>query len=360
MEQFARRPALYFGPDALTALQEIPGERVMIVTDGFLAGSGLLDRVRAQLSGREIAVFDQVKPDPTLELVARGVTQFRAFQPQALIAFGGGSPMDCAKGIRYFAAQGGQSPCPLWCVPTTAGTGSEATSFAVLTDTQAGVKRPLVDNALLPETAVLDASLLDGVPPAVSADTGMDVLTHAAEAYVSAGASPFSDALAAAAFSLALGELPRACRGPGEARERMLQASCMAGMAFNAAGLGICHSLAHALGGRFHVPHGRLNALLLPHVIRFNAQDAHCAGRYAALARRCGLSGGARGLAAALQRLRANLAMPGGLTGCGLDAAQVRSALPQIAAAAQADVCTPANPVPATPTQLEELVRAAL
>ena len=360
MEQFARRPALYFGPDALTALQEIPGERVMIVTDGFLAGSGLLDRVRAQLSGREIAVFDQVKPDPTLELVARGVTQFRAFQPQALIAFGGGSPMDCAKGIRYFAAQGGQSPCPLWCVPTTAGTGSEATSFAVLTDTQAGVKRPLVDNALLPETAVLDASLLDGVPPAVSADTGMDVLTHAAEAYVSAGASPFSDALAAAAFSLALGELLRACQGPGEARERMLQASCMAGMAFNAAGLGICHSLAHALGGRFHLPHGRLNALLLPHVIRFNAAHRGAAARYARLARLCGLAGNARALAAALERLGRTLGMPGSLTACGVSAPQLRAALPELAAAALADGCTRTNPRPAEAGDLEAILQAAL
>lgn len=357
MEQFALKPSLYFGPGALEALEALAGRRVMVVTDSFLAKSGLLERVGSRLTGCQVEVFDQVVPDPPLSLVAQGVARFRALRPQALLAFGGGSPMDCAKGIRYFA---GGEPCPLWCVPTTAGTGSEATSFAVLTDSASGVKYPLVDDALLPDAAVLDPSLLDGVPPAVTADTGMDVLAHAAEAAVARGAGPFSDALAEAAFALAFHSLAQARQGPGEARAQMLYASCMAGIAFNAAGLGICHSLAHALGGRFHVPHGRLNALLLPHVIRFNAQDARCAGRYAALARRCGLSGGARALAAALQRLRGALSMPDGLAGCGVDPAQVRSALPQIAAAAQADVCTPANPVPATPAQLEELVRAAL
>lgn len=356
MEQFACKPVIYFGADALGALEQLRDRRVLVVTDAFLARSGLLDRVRRRL-GEHLEIFDQVVPDPPLSLVAQGVARYRAFQPQVILAFGGGSPMDCAKGIRYFA-QG--EPCPLWCVPTTAGTGSEVTSFAVLTHTTAGVKYPLVDDALLPDAAVLDASLLDGVPPAVTTDTGMDVLSHAAEAAVARGASPFSDALADAAFALAFSSLPQARRGPGEARGDMLHASCLAGMAFNAAGLGLCHGLAHALGGRFHVPHGRLNALLLPHIIRFNARDGRAARRYAQLARRCGLGGTPHALAGALARLAGRLEVPPTLSACGVDREQVLSALPQITQAAQADRCTPGNPIQPTPAQLEGLIRAIL
>ena len=357
MEQFALKPSLYFGPDALGVLEQLSGRKVLVVTDAFLAQSGLLERVIKRLQGCEVGVFDQVVPDPPLSLIAQGVAQFRAFRPQVLLAFGGGSPMDCAKGIRYFAQGEG---CALWCVPTTAGTGSEVTSFAVLTDSASGVKYPLVDERLLPDAAVLESALLDGVPAAVTADTGMDVITHAAEAAVARRASSFSNALASAAFTMAVHSLPQARRVPGEPRERMLHASCMAGIAFNCAGLGICHGLAHALGGRFHVPHGRLNALLLPHVIRFNAQDSGAAANYAELARHCGLSGSARALAAAIQRLRDALEMPSTLSACGVKREQVTADLPQITAAALADICTAANPILPSQVQLEELVRAVL
>ena len=356
MESFTLKPVIHYGRDALGALGELSGRRVLVVTDTFLAQSGLLDRVRQRLGDSPVEIFDKVVPDPPLSLVAQGVARYRAFRPQALLAFGGGSPMDCAKGIRYFAQT---EPCPLWCVPTTAGTGSEVTSFAVLTDTTAGVKYPLVDDALLPDAAVLDPALLDGVPPAVTADTGMDVLSHAVEATAARGAGPFSDALAGAAFDLALHNLPRAHREPGEARGQMLHASCLAGMAFNAAGLGICHSLSHALGGRFHLPHGRLNALLLPHVIRFNARDQGAARRYAQLARRCGLGGTPHALAAALVRLTRGLDLPPTLTACGVDRKSLEEALPQLAAAALADRCTPANPRTPTEADLESLLRAA-
>ena len=344
MQTFTLKPKLYFGPDALGALKELSGRRVLIVTDGFLASSGLLDKVRVHLSGCDVTVFDQVTPDPTVELVARGVQLLREVQPEAVIAFGGGSPMDCAKAIRWSA--GGF--VPLWAVPTTAGTGSEMTSYAVLTDSSQGLKYPLVDDTLLPEHAVLDPSLLAGIPPAVTADTGMDVLTHAAEAYVSPKATPFTDALAEKAFVMAYDNLPGAYRGDLERRGVLLYASCMAGMAFNAAGLGICHSLAHALGGRLHLPHGRLNAILLPHVIRFNAANKEAAQRYAKLAKLCGLAASPRALSGAMSRLLTGLKMPTTLTADDPGA---------IVAAAMADPCTATNPRVPTQADLENLLR---
>ena len=198
MERFSLKTRVFFGAQPLAALEELGEKRVFIVTDGFLAQSGLLDRVKARLRG-ESAVFDQVTPDPSLELVARGVAALQSAGAQAILAFGGGSPMDCAKAIRHFSGE----RLPLWCVPTTAGTGSEVTSFAILTDTQRGVKHALVDDALLPDAAILAPEFLAGVPAAVTADTGMDVLTHAAEAYVARGANSFTDALAEAAFTAA-------------------------------------------------------------------------------------------------------------------------------------------------------------
>ena len=351
MEQFLLKPTIYFGENALSALEGLAGKRVMVVTDQFLAHrSGLLERVKAHLPGCAITLFDEVEPDPSLELVARGVRALEAASPEVLVAFGGGSPMDCAKAMRHFSSRPG---IPLWAVPTTAGTGSEVTSFAVLTDRARGVKHPLVDDALLPQAAVLEAGLLAGVPPAVTADTGMDVLTHAAEGWVARGASPFTDALAGHAFALAWGALPAACRGDLGARGEMLLASCLAGIAFNAAGLGICHSLAHSLGGRLHLPHGRLNALLLPRVIAFNAGDPAAARKYGRLAERCGLGGTARSLASALTRLGRSLHMPEHLEGGGADLAAV-------AADALADRCTPSNPRAVTAGDLEGLLREAV
>ena len=336
MERFAVKPKIYFGPEPMKALDALAGKRVLVVTDAFLASSGLLDRVKARLTG-PVEVFDRVEPDPSLRLVAEGVAALRAFRPDAVVAFGGGSPMDCAKAMCWC----GKERPPLWCIPTTAGTGSEVTSFAVLTDSVLGGYGPLRDLRLLAEAAVLDPGLLDGVPPQVTADTGMDVLTHAAEAAVARGASPFSGALAERAFALADQRLPAAYTGDRTAKGDMLYASCMAGMAFNAAGLGVCHALAHALGGRFHLPHGRLNALLLPQVILFNAQDPRAAEGYSRLARLCGLAGNPRALAAALTRLRTRLKIAPRLP---VSAGDLREALPGLIQAALADACIPANP----------------
>ena len=350
MESFALKPVLCFGGDALSALSELAGKRVLVVTDAFLVRSGLLDRVTAHLPSCTVQVFDRVEPDPSLQLVAQGVKVLNEFRPDAVAAFGGGSPMDCAKAMCWFA----QPHPPLWCIPTTAGTGSEVTSFAVLTDTEKGVKYPVVDDALLPVKSILDPGFLDGVPPAVTADTGMDVLTHAAEAAVAAKASPFTDALAEKAFSLAYANLPAAYAGDREAKANMLYASCLAGIAFNAAGLGVCHSMAHSLGGKFHIPHGRLNAMLLPHVIGFNSADPRAAERYGRLAKLCGIASNPRALASALTRLRVSLKMPAALP---VPAQEVRAALPELAAAAMRDVCLPGNPRPVTVQDLEGMMR---
>ena len=347
MEQFAVKPVITFGGGALAALEELPGEKVLVVTDSFLAESGLLDMALAHLKGRRVEVFRQVVPDPPLDLVAKGARALADFGPRTVVAFGGGSPMDCAKAMLYFGKKlGAPGEITFAAVPTTAGTGSEVTSFAVLTDPVRGIKYPLVDDGLLPDQAILDPALLAGVPPAVTADTGMDVLTHAAEAYVAKGASPYSDALAEKAFTLAWENLRPAWESQGESRAKrqMLLASNLAGLAFNAAGLGLCHSLAHALGGRFHVPHGRLNALIFPHVLTYNAAGRETAAKYAHLAGLCGLAPTPRALSAGWSRLRARLGLPDRLAACGVEAGKLHAALDELAAAALGDLCAPSNP----------------
>lgn len=345
MAQLRLGSRIVWGPDALRTLEEWAHRRVLVVSDHFLAKNGLLERVLAALKESEVAVFDGVDGEPTLEMVARGVAVFQRLDAQAVVAFGGGSAMDCAKGIVWYAGGG----VPLWCIPTTAGTGSEVTAFSVLTDTKTGVKFPLVDPALVPQVALLDGQFLEGVPQAVTADTGLDVLTHAAEAYVAQGASLFTDALAEKAFALAYARLPAAYAGERSAREEMLFASMLAGLAFDAAGLGACHAMAHALGARLHAPHGRVNALLLPRVIEANAQDPEAARKYAQLAKTCGLSPGHRPLAGAIRRLGRRLGLPEALEG--------QTDLAAVAADAAKDPCMADNPRPISPRELEAMLR---
>ena len=353
MERFELKTAVVFGAGALEALDGLAGRRVLVVTDRFLAQSGLLDQVLARLGSCTVETFTQVVPDPPLEVVAKGVRQVEEFRPDVLVAFGGGSALDCAKAMAHFSPQ---SP-PLWAIPTTAGTGSEVTSFAVLTDSEKGVKYPLVDDSLLPALAVLEPSFLERVPPAVTADTGMDVLTHAAEAWVARGANPYTDALAEKAFTLAFENLSAAFDGDREAKANMLLASNLAGLAFNGAGLGLCHGLAHALGGTYHIPHGRLNALLLSHVIRFNAAEEKTAKKYGRLAKACGLAPTWRTLAAGLDRLRSQLKLPVKLTACGVEGKIFKTDADAIAASALADRCTPANPRAVTADDVKAILK---
>lgn len=345
MEELRFRTRLIWGGGALSVLEELRQQRVLVVSDGFLAKSGLLERVLEPLKGCQVSVFDQVNGEPTLEMVAQGVAVLRSLDAQAVVAFGGGSAMDCAKALGWCAG----TRLPLWCIPTTAGTGSEVTNFAVLTDPGKGLKYPLVDDALLPDVAVLDAQFLAGVPAAVTADTGMDVLTHAIEAYTSAKANPFTDAWAEKAVVMAYANLGAAFSGDPAARGELLFASTLAGMAFNAAGLGVCHALAHSLGARLHVPHGRVNAALLPLVIDANARDPATAKRYAHLAGLCGLSPNHRALSGALRRLGRRLGIPSRLSGT--------ADLGSVAADAMRDPCMGDNVRPFTAKELETILR---
>jgi 1-propanol dehydrogenase len=261
--------------------------------------------------------------------------------------------MDCAKAMAYFAGHAVR----LVMIPTTSGSGSEVTNFAVLT--HKGVKHPLVDEKIRPDVAILDGDLLSNLPKHLIADTGFDVLSHALEGLVAKGATAFTDALAKDAFAAAFSLLPASYGGNKEVRMRIHEAAAMAGLSFTQAGLGLCHAMAHALGGAFHVPHGRLNGILLPSVISCNAHV--CAEKYAAIARGAGLPGAAdsmavRNLKNALTRLRTTLKLPGTLAQAGIDPAEVRAKSDGILKAALADPCCTTNPTPVT----EEMVRAVL
>lgn len=248
---------------------------------------------------KKVSIFGEVKPDPPIELIAQGLKFLQDEDADLVVALGGGSSIDAAKSMVLMARRAMNKQIPLVAIPTTSGTGSEVTSFAVVTDKAAGVKYPLVSEELLPDVAILDPELVKTAPPSVTADTGFDVITHALEAYVSTQANDFSDALAEKSLEIAFRYLPLAFRDGMNlvARDKMHTASCLAGMAFDAVSLGINHGIAHALGAKFHIPHGRANAMLLPLVIAYNAdvdgnfgkEDGRAAARYATIARKLGL-----------------------------------------------------------------------
>ena len=343
MERFGISTRIYSGAGAMGALAGFGAKRVFLVTDPYFVQNGTARRVAEACRGAEVEIFSDVKPDPSVELAAAGTAKLKAFGADLVVALGGGSAMDCAKAMVYFEGSG----LRLAAVPTTSGSGSEVTDFAILT--HGAVKHPLVDETLRPWAAILDSDLLTGLPRGLIADTGFDVLAHALEAAAATGAGTFSDTMARGAFCAAWHQLPRSYRGELGARLPMHEAAAMAGIAFTHAGLGLCHALAHALGGKFHVPHGRLNAILLPAVIGFNA---FCAGgKYAEFARCAGIGGSVdtiavRNLRGGLCRLRRELGLPQTLAEAGVDPAAVRSARTELVEAALADPCCATNPRP--------------
>ena len=248
MQSFVCGTRLCFGADAPAALAGLHAERVLLVTDPYFAENGTAARYAAAFPGAQVEIFSDVAPDPPLSLVAQGVARLQALRPDTVLALGGGSAIDCAKGI---AALGGL-PVRLVAVPTTSGSGSEVTSFAILT--QDGVKHPLVDPALRPGLSILDPALLEALPPRLIAESGMDAVSHCVEAAAAREASPVTDALAHSACRTLLRLLPRSFAGETAVRGDVHLAASMAALAFDNAGLGACHALAHALGGRFHVP----------------------------------------------------------------------------------------------------------
>ena len=364
--------------------------RVMIVTDRMMVQLGYVDKLIYHLRKRTnpvmIEVFSDVEPDPSVETVLNGANVMRQFKPDTIIALGGGSAMDAAKGMwlfyenpevdfddlrlrfmdirkRVFKFPKLGRQAKLVAIPTTSGTGSEVTSFAVVTDKVNNVKYPLADYELTPDIAIIDPNFVMTVPKSVTADTGVDVLTHAIEAYVSVMATDYTDALAIKAIEMVFEYLPRAYKDGSdrEAREKMHNASCMAGMAFANAFLGINHSLAHKLGSEFHIPHGRANAVLLPYVIRYNAtkptkfsafpkyKSFVADKKYAEIAKYIGLKAntteeGVNNLIDAVNKLLTELNIPKTIAECGVSEKDFMASVDKLALDAFDDQCTPANP----------------
>ena len=353
MKEFSCKTKIIFGSGAIGALAQLGAKRLMLVSDPFFVKSGVARKVAEAAKAEAYEIFDGVKPDPTVTLAAEGTARVKAFSPDLIAALGGGSAMDCAKAMAYF------SGCDrLVAIPTTSGSGSEVTDFAILTHN--GVKHPLVDSRLRPMAAILDDDLLAEMPSALVADGGFDVLTHALEAFAAKNATPITDALALDAFCQVFDLLQSSFDGDVSVRPRIHIAATAAGLAFTHAGLGICHSLAHSLGGIFHVPHGRLNAILLPAVIRAN--EAAAGEKYAQIARAAGLGGSAkslavRGLLGGLSRLRAGLHLPATLAQAGIPPQDVAVHADAIIKAALADPCCDTNPADPSADMLRRILQ---
>ena len=351
MKEFSCETKIIMGDGAIAALKRWNFQRLLVVSDPFFSKNGWAQRLGEQAQSYEI--FDKIAPDPSVALVAEGTVQVQQFQPDGMVALGGGSAMDCAKAMVYFSGL----DIPLIAVPTTSGSGSEVTDFAILTHD--GVKHPLVDEKMRPRMAVLDADLLGSMPEGLIADSGFDILAHALESWVGKNANPMTDALALESFCTAFSLLGASFAGEKGVRLDVHIASTMAGLAFTHAGLGLCHALSHSLGGQFHVPHGRLNAILLPAVISTNAPAV--SAKYARIARAAGFGGAAdtvavRNLKNGLIRLRKELDMPSTLAQAGLDPREVWRAAGEIVRATLSDPCCGTNPV-----QVEDFtVRRAL
>lgn len=407
MQWFKVPERIYHEVGSIQYLEKLPNvERVMIVTDRMMVQLGYVEKLEYNLRKRRnpvmIEVFADVEPDPSVDTVLNGAEAMRKFKPDTIIALGGGSAMDAAKGmwlfyenpeadfedlrlkfmdirkrIYKFPKLGRQAK--MVAIPTTSGTGSEVTSFAVITDKVNNVKYPLADYELTPDVAIIDPAFVMSVPAAVTADTGLDVLTHAIEAYVSIMATDYTDALAMKAIQMVFDYLPKSYKGSNtaegkEAREKMHNASCMAGMAFANAFLGVNHSLAHKLGSEFHIPHGRANAILLPHVIEYNAamptkfaafpryKSFVADKKYAEIAKMLGLKAntteeGVKSLVEAVRNLMKEVNMPMSIQECGIEEKAYLDAIEKLALDAFDDQCTPANPRLPLVTELVDIYK---
>ncbi len=374
MQTFKVKTQVCFGEGAMQTLASFQNVNAVIFTDAFMVKSGAAGRIAGMLTGaKSVKIFGEIKPDPPIELIADGLAFLLEADADVVVALGGGSSIDAAKATILMAKRSGaKDNIRLVAIPTTSGTGSEVTSFAVITDKAKGIKYPLVDDALLPDLAILDPSLVVSAPPRITADTGFDVITHALEAYISTGANDYSDALAEKSLELAFKYLPKAYADGAdlEAREKMHTASCLAGMAFNAVSLGINHGIAHQLGAKFHIPHGRANAMLLPHVVRYNAdlcanfgakEETTASVRIAHIARMIGLSGDdTNALVLALcKHLFYMLKMtdtPITLSDAGVTREAYEAVKPAIIEAALKDACTATNPRAVTAEDIEQIL----
>ncbi|MCX7714752.1 MAG: bifunctional acetaldehyde-CoA/alcohol dehydrogenase [Clostridia bacterium] len=405
MQWFKIPERIYFEYNSIQYLEKMPNiSKAFIVTDPGMVKLGYVDKVLYYLRKRQdyvhCEIFSEVEPDPSVETVMKGADMMKKFEPDVIIALGGGSAMDAAKGMWLYYEHPDEDfsalrlrfldirkrvykfpkmghKAKLVAIPTTSGTGSEVTSFAVISDKKNNMKYPLADYELTPDIAIIDPQFVMTVPPSVTADTGLDVLTHAIEAYVSVMASDYTDGLAMKAIQLVFEYLPRSYKdGDKIAREKMHNASCIAGMAFTNAFLGLNHSIAHKIGGEYHIPHGRANAVLLPHIIEYNSKtptklvsfpkyDKFAADeKYAEIARFLGLPAktteeGVKSLIKAVRDLMKDLNMPETFAACGINKDEYMSKLSDIADKAFEDQCTTANPRLPLVKEIEEIMIAA-
>lgn len=363
MKSFDISTKIFFGDNALDRILELNYKKIMVITDPFIAKNPMLSLVteRLQQAFIDFSIFSDIVPDPPLDKITAGVKRLLEIDPDCVIALGGGSAIDSAKAIREFATRANHKEIALIAIPTTSGTGSEVTSFSVVTDTERNMKYPLVSDSLLPTEAILDAELVKSVPSTVTADTGMDVLTHAIEAYVSINNNEFSAALAEKAIEICGTFLLRSYLDNNDhhARSKMHVASCLAGLAFNSASLGLNHGIAHAIGARFHIPHGRANAIVLPHVIEFNSGiNKHsksqkdypkCVEKYCNVAKLLGVNNfneitTIRALVGWVQFMNKEMNIPLSISQCGIEKSEYMNAVEQMAEKAIADACTATNP----------------
>ncbi|MFS0704095.1 bifunctional acetaldehyde-CoA/alcohol dehydrogenase [Cellulomonas sp. 179-A 9B4 NHS] len=409
--QWFKVPAkTYFEPNAIRYLADMPDvERVTIVTDATMTTLGFVDKVIDVLNRRgntvALQIIDQVEPEPSVRTVQAGAAQMRHFRPDTIIALGGGSPMDAAKVMwllyehpeivfsdlkqKFFDVRKRAFKFPvlgelakLVCIPTTSGTGAEVTPFAVISDPDAGKKYPLADYALTPTVAIIDPVLTSRMPRSLAADSGFDALTHATEAFVSVYANDFTDGMALQAIRLIFDNLAQSVNGDPadpttkDAREKMHNAGTIAGMAFGNAFLGIVHAMAHVIGSTYHLVHGRTNATLLPHVIRYNGTvptkltswpkyETYVAPeRFQQIAQMLGLPAatpdeGVESYARAVESLRAKVGIPASFQAQGVDEQEFLRRLDEVAMGAYEDQCAPANPRMPMIDDMKDLMTAA-
>ncbi|MAD46056.1 MAG: L-threonine dehydrogenase [Oceanospirillaceae bacterium] len=363
--------------EAATAVESYGWKKALIVTDKPLVNLGVVGQVAELLSqhGVTSVVYDEVKPNPNVTNVEHGLTILKDNQCDFVISLGGGSPHDCAKAIALVAANGGaitdyegvdqsaKPQLPLVAINTTAGTASEMTRFCIITDDTRHVKMAIVDKHTTPVLSVNDSDLMLGMPPSLTAATGMDALTHAIEAYVSTAATPITDACALQAVTL-ISDYLRTAVSDGkneQAREKMAYAEFLAGMAFNNASLGYVHAMAHQLGGFYDLPHGVCNAILLPHVQTFNAQVAADRLGDVAKAMGCDVSGKSADDAAqicidAIRALAADVNIPAGVAELGMKEEDI----PTLAENAMKDACGVTNPIQPTFEQVCQIFKEAM
>jgi len=403
MQWFKIPPKIYFEAGSVKYLSKMQGvTKAFIVTDPSMVQLGYVDKVIYQLEKREnhvhFEIFSEVEPDPSFDTIERGVQAMGHFEPDVIIALGGGSAIDAAKGMWLFYEHPDVDPeglklkfldirkrtykypklglkAKFVAIPTTSGTGSEVTSFAVITDKNNNVKYPFADYELTPDVAIIDPNFVMSLPKVLTADTGMDVFTHAIEAYVSNMASDFTDGLAEKAGELIKDYLIQAYEHGDDkvAREKIHNASCIAGMAFTNAFLGVNHSLAHKLGGEFHISHGRCNAILLPYVIRYNSiqptkfvsfpkYEYYIADqKYANFAKKIGLEvnnteDGVEALINLVNELLERLSIPKSFKEYGIDEELYMSKVEELANKAFEDQCTTANPRLPLVSELKKLL----